>query len=586
MTQLHLAEDLNLPAEFAGRRSALFGISGSGKSNSASVIIEEATAAGEQVVFIDPKGEAWGLLSLPSGKPSNLDMIIFGEPSGHIPSITEHHGPQLADFVVDSGRSIAVSMLGFESDASERRFAATFLRRLYKRKTQQAQKRKTRTLVVFEEAHLFMPEGGLAKGDVAELSGACQRIVRQGRSFGLGSLIIDQRPQDVAKRVITQCDTLICHQLTHNKDRQALAEWVSGYDRDGCGDEFLVSLATLQPGEAWIWSPAWLNIFQRVKMRRRRTFDSGASADDAAAVKVRRAEIDLDALKGQLDELVAQAKADDPKELKRRLADAEAKLKKATTSTAVGKPDAAAVQREVDRGVAAARSMWMDEKRTLERRLVQAGKIMRQIRALAVDDFCSIGEAQLARVEQTARRLIDPPLPREHRLPAPKVTPSADGDADVAVGKGGLRRILVALAQRQQGLSVAQVGCRAGLSSKSGTFDTYLSRARKAGWIDGSRSLLRITDGGLAALGSYEPLPTGRELLRHWVGELGNGGASRMLEALAATYPRTLTAEELGETIGMALSGTFDTYLSRLRRLELITGGRGGLKAADELFAE
>lgn len=61
--KLHLADGLDLPLEIAGRRTAVFGISGSGKSNTATLLIEQLLRLGEQVVLIDPKGEGWGLLS-------------------------------------------------------------------------------------------------------------------------------------------------------------------------------------------------------------------------------------------------------------------------------------------------------------------------------------------------------------------------------------------------------------------------------------------------------------------------------------------------------------------------------------------
>ena len=94
---------------------------------------------------------------------------------------------------------------------------------------------------------------------------------------------------------------------------------------------------------------------------------------------------------------------------------------------------------------------------------------------------------------------------------------------------GGLRRILIALAQRP-GLTNRQ------LSSASGTFSTYLSQARSSGWLldEGDRRF--ITDEGLAALGEYEPLPEGPALLDYWLRELG-GGLARLLQALAGRLP-------------------------------------------------
>src|SRR4051812_47538659 len=101
---IKLASHVALPVELTGRRTGVFGMSGSGKSNTATVIIEGALEAGEQIVLIDPKGEGWGLRSTASGGASRFDVIIFGEPNGDIPSLTEHDGPEIANFVVDSGR--------------------------------------------------------------------------------------------------------------------------------------------------------------------------------------------------------------------------------------------------------------------------------------------------------------------------------------------------------------------------------------------------------------------------------------------------------------------------------------------------
>lgn len=181
------------------------------------------------------------------------------------------------------------------------------------------------------------------------------------------------------------------------------------------------------------------------------------------------------------------------------------------------------------------------------------------------------------------------PAPRARqdavRPAAPSARPLArasSGPADPSIGNSGLRRILIALAQRP-GLSQRQLGLRAGLSSRSGTFATYLSKGRSNGWIEGSGEL-RITDAGLTALGAYEPLPEGRALLEHWLGELGESGAARILGALAEAYPRALSHGQVGEAAGLSeRSGTFATYLSRLRTLELVTG-RGELRASEELF--
>jgi hypothetical protein len=107
---------------------------------------------------------------------------------------------------------------------------------------------------------------------------------------------------------------------------------------------------------------------------------------------------------------------------------------------------------------------------------------------------------------------------------------------------------------------------------------------RSSGWLDGGPGDFRLTQTGLAALGSYEPLPQGRDLLEYWLRDLGNSGAARILRALAESYPKSMTRAELGEAAVLSdRSGSFDTYLSRLRSLELVVG-RGELTASEELF--
>jgi hypothetical protein len=216
-----------------------------------------------------------------------------------------------------------------------------------------------------------------------------------------------------------------------------------------------------------------------------------------------------------------------------------------------------------------------------------AGKIM----TVLEHDICAgVGYVALnpkGRTNQIPIEKQRAPDPRRESPPARTSGFSSSGEGkkpEAGLGNSGLRRMLIALAQRN-GLTAKQLGVRAGMSSKSGTFSNYLGRGRSNGWINGSRDRLGITEAGLAALGSYDPLPEGKDLLSFWLGELGNSGAMRMLSALADRYPNPMTAEELGEIAEISAgSGTFSNYLGKLRTLELVIGTRSDLRANEELF--
>lgn len=598
---LRLSDDLTLPVEIAGRRTAIFGISGSGKSNTATVVVEQLLEAGEQVVLIDPKGEGWGLLSLTNGKPSNLPLIVFGEPNGHIQSLAETHGPKLADFVVESGQSVVLSLLGFESDQSERRFVAAFLRQLYRRKSQRGQ--PTRTLVVIEEAHLFVPEH--ATGAATELAGAVQRIARQGRSFGLGTLLVDQRPQDVSKKVISQVDTLICHQLSHNTDRAALKEWVSGYDRSGEGKAFLEAVATLEAGDAWVWSPSWLKVFQRTHVNLRKTFDSGATPDGSkAAKKVQRADVDLDQLKGQLDELVEKAKADDPKELRRQIAERDKRIKELEKIKPNSTPAA-----DIAKLVADREQVWRDQitemQATVEvligdfegcigppERGRSAAKALsaRMKMLLTIDTAKHLNKlaTNLNRGLEINRRSLER-NEREHHgreiaMPAER-KPTYTGNGE-ALPKGE-RIILTAIVQHRPlgGVSREELSVLTGY--KRASRDAYLYRLREKNYItDGNGGTIIDTENGEAALGSYEPLPTGGAALEWWLqsGKLP-AGERECLQVVARLNGANVgvSRESISDETEYKRASR-DAYLYRLRNRKLIVdAGRGQVMLSPHL---
>lgn len=587
---LRIAKDLSLPVEIAGRRTAVFGISGSGKSNTATVIIEGLLRAGEQVVLIDPKGEGWGLLSLTNGKASNLPLVIFGEPGGHITSINESHGAKLADFVFETGQSVALSLVGFESDASERRFVATFMRQLYRRKSQSG--KKTRTLVVLEEAHLFIPEsqGRGHKGDLAELSGAVQRIARQGRSFGLGTLIVDQRPQDVAKRVVTQVDTVICHQLTHKLDREALSDWVKGYDVDGRGKTFLDSLASLEPGEAWVWSPAWLKIFQRVHVERRKTFDSGAAPDGSAeATKVQRAAFDLDGLRGQLDQIVEQAKANDPAVLKARIKELEEASKKQPTAVSAAAPNDKALERAKRDGARERDAEWKEKFDSSERERKRLQRFYDRTKA-AID-----GQ--------------DPPAVIERPAPVPVVTAPAGRSSPVPQSRSQERRFAVqsrVQVARAEGLSttqqriidamawwasigvdvptVEQVAFVARINPKGGHFSNTVGPLSTQGYITRGEGTMRLTDAGRSAANAPASSPDLDDYHAGIRKVLKGGAQIRILDAVIAAGGET-TTEAIGAATGIDPSGGhFSNSIGPLGTLGLIERRAGIVRPTELLF--
>ncbi len=174
---------------------------------------------------------------------------------------------------------------------------------------------------------------------------------------------------------------------------------------------------------------------------------------------------------------------------------------------------------------------------------------------------------------------------------APYPLPKPSSDTGERVSQSGdkmslaERKILTVLAQYPAGRTRSQVAVLTGYAGTGGSFKNALSSLNTKGWRAGDMGSLRITELGLAALGEWQPLPTGAALAEYWYSQLAKAERC-VLQVLVAAYPRALSRGEIAQRAGYeATGGSFKNALSRLRTLELITGS-AELKAAAALFDE
>jgi hypothetical protein len=554
--KLHIADNLSLPLEAVTQTFAVLAKRGVGKTYTSAVMAEEMLKAGQQIVVADPVGVWHGLRSSADGKSEGFSVVVFGGEHGDIP-LEETAGEVTAAAIIEHGFS-AIIDLSILRKGAQVRFMTDFAETLYRLN------RKPLHLFV-DEADAFAPQRPMPGEQ--RLLGAFEDIVRRGRARGLGVTLITQRAAVLNKNVLTQIEVLVVLRTISPQDRAAIDTWIEVHGTDKDRAAMAEHLASLPIGQAYFWSPGWLDIFKLVHVRKRETFDSSATPEvgKVAEKPKKLAPVDISALGDKIKSTVEKAKANDPAELKRTIAElkrklSEAEKKRETKPVEVPILDAAGRQ-------------------TLESAINVCNEVLREfeVRSHKIE----IIRNHVVKLSARADARLSKPCPvLQPQMRREKWTAPTNDDSEEV--SGGLRRMLVALAQRPN-LNKRQLGVRAGLSSTSGTFGTYLAKLRSNGWAFGSDTLA-ITDEGLKALGRYEPLPEGQELLRYWLDYLGSSGAARMLAVLADAYPKALTKEELGERAGIShSSGTFGTYLAKLRTLELAEG-RGEIVASKELF--
>jgi DNA helicase HerA-like ATPase len=112
-------------------------------------------------------------------------------------------------------------------------------------------------LLMIDEAHRFLPRDA----DTAT-SRACGRIAKEGRKYGVGLMVVTQRPSDIDATVLSQCGTMIALRVTNGTDRAAVAATVP----DDLGG-LTALLPSLRTGEGLVLGDA-LQVPSRVRIDR------------------------------------------------------------------------------------------------------------------------------------------------------------------------------------------------------------------------------------------------------------------------------------------------------------------------------
>lgn len=104
--------------------------------------------------------------------------------------------------------------------------AAMLARLLFQYKIYQTleERKSDPILLVCEEAHRYVPDRGEA--EYAAAQAAIRRIAREGRKYGIGLMLVSQRPADVESTVISQCGTWLVLRLTNAADQQHVARFL------------------------------------------------------------------------------------------------------------------------------------------------------------------------------------------------------------------------------------------------------------------------------------------------------------------------------------------------------------------------
>ena len=234
-------------------RGFVTGKSGSGKSNSASVVAEKLLDRGYSLLAVDIDGEYYGL-------KEEYEILHVGGDEECDLQVTEDHAGKIAELALEGSVPIILDVSSFLDESKARDLLTAVTKHLFAK----GKKQKQPFLMLVEEIHEYIPEGG----GLDECGRMLIKISKRGRKHGLGIVGISQRPADVKKDFITQCDWLVWHRLTWNNDTKVVGRIL--------GSEYANYIEEMNDGECFLMTD-WAEEIRPVQFERKRTFDAGAT---------------------------------------------------------------------------------------------------------------------------------------------------------------------------------------------------------------------------------------------------------------------------------------------------------------------
>jgi intein/homing endonuclease len=222
-------------------------------SNTASVVAEKLLDRGFGLLLVDIEGEYYGL-------KEEYEILHAGADEECDIQVSEEHAGKLASLALEQNVPIILDLSGFLHEQDARDLLMAVARQLFAKE----KKVKQPFLMVVEEIHEYVPEGG----GMDECGRMLVKVAKRGRKHGLGVAGISQRPADVKKDFITQCDWLVWHRLTWQNDTRVVKRVL--------GSDYADAIEDMDDGEGFLMTD-WGEDIRKVQFHRKETFDAGAT---------------------------------------------------------------------------------------------------------------------------------------------------------------------------------------------------------------------------------------------------------------------------------------------------------------------
>lgn len=250
------------PADVLEKQIGVYGKTGSGKSHTSQVVVEELLVAETPVIVIDPHGEYDALdrserpgTGILPGRGLSAQRQVFAvreyADTEYVPDVEHELSADLdPEAIVEPRVASVLNLRGLRTDRIET-VVAEVLDEVF---TARMREEIPPVKIVLEEAHQFAPTRKNETRPVVEA------IAKQGRKFGCSLVLVSQRPSDIYSSIRAQMQSTLVHKLTDETDIDKVTDSVEGLDTSwGTQIQKLATGEALVAGDL-VESPAFVDV--------------------------------------------------------------------------------------------------------------------------------------------------------------------------------------------------------------------------------------------------------------------------------------------------------------------------------------
>lgn len=100
--------------------------------------------------------------------------------------------------------------------------AGTFARLLYDLQFWLDPEKRSPFALVCDEAHIYLPVKNDADSVEKQALATFERIAKEGRKYGVSLVVVSQRPSDVSRTILSQCNNFLVLRLTNDADQNVV----------------------------------------------------------------------------------------------------------------------------------------------------------------------------------------------------------------------------------------------------------------------------------------------------------------------------------------------------------------------------